>query len=209
MNAPKWYVVWRGRQPGIYPTWEACQAQVQGYPGAQFKAFPSQIQASQAFRGEAADYYGKTSSPHVDTILLAKVGQPDLQGYAVDAACAGNPGLLEYRGVQLRPYLQIFHAGPFAAGTNNIGEFLAIVSGLQWLHTHQSTAPLYSDSRLALKWVQNQHCATQCTRSLANQALFQQIAQAEAWLRQNPYPNRLLHWQTAAWGENPADFGRK
>ena len=52
------------------------------------------------------------------------------ESIAVDAACSGNPGNMEYRGVYTKTKEQIFHQGPFPQGTNNIGEFLALVHGL-------------------------------------------------------------------------------
>ena len=46
--------------------------------------------------------------------------------WAVDAACSGNPGPMEYQAIDLATGAQVFHFGPMH-GTNNIGEFLAIV----------------------------------------------------------------------------------
>ena len=45
--------------------------------------------------------------------------------WAVDAACSGNPGPMEYQCIDLQTGAQVFHYGPIH-GTNNIGEFLAI-----------------------------------------------------------------------------------
>ena len=53
-------------------------------------------------------------------------GQRGASAWAVDAACSGNPGPMEYRGIDLATGAEIFHFGP-VHGTNNIGEFLAIV----------------------------------------------------------------------------------
>ena len=44
------YAVARGRAPGIYRTWPECQAQVQGFPRAAFKKFPSLDAANEFIR---------------------------------------------------------------------------------------------------------------------------------------------------------------
>ncbi|MGB0789138.1 MAG: ribonuclease H, partial [Marinirhabdus sp.] len=42
-----------------------------------------------------------------------------------------------------------------------------------------------------------------------NKPLFELIARAEKWLRTNTYTTKVVKWETRAWGEIPADFGRK
>lgn len=203
---PKFYVVWKGRQTGIFDTWEACEAQVKGFEGAQYKAFPSRAAAERALRGRYADYAGKPASS--GEWLLAP--QPPLPGsYCVDAACSGSPGRLEYRGVETDTGRQIFRQGPYEHGTNNLGEFLAIVHALAWLKQRGSAAPIYSDSETALAWVRQKKCKTGLLPDEKNAPLFDLIARAEQWLAENDYPNPLLKWDTAAWGEIPADFNRK
>ena len=127
---------------------------------------------------------------------------------AVDAACSGNPGPMEYRGVDLRTGQELFHFGPIQ-GTNNIGEFLAIVHALALQKKEGATRTIYSDSRTAIIWVSKKHCKTTLPRTPENAYLYNVIARAEQWLRMNSYPNKLLKWETERWGEVPADFGRK
>ena len=50
---PKYYVVWQGRKPGIYLTWDECKAQVHGAEGARYKSFPTMEEAEKAFEGGA------------------------------------------------------------------------------------------------------------------------------------------------------------
>jgi ribonuclease HI len=130
------------------------------------------------------------------------------EALCVDAACSGNPGPMEYRGVHLPSGRQIFHFGPMQ-GTNNIGEFLAIVHALALLKQRGSAMPVYSDSRTAQIWVQKRKCKTTLARTPENAPLFDIIARAERWLQTNDYPNPILKWDTNQWGEIPADFGRK
>jgi ribonuclease HI len=131
------------------------------------------------------------------------------EAIAVDAACSGNPGAMEYRGVYLADGKEIFHYGP-VHGTNNIGEFLAIVHGLALLKQKGlDNMPIYSDSVNAQLWVRKHHCKTTLVRNEQTEKLYQMIERAEAWLRKNTYRNPIIKWQTDKWGEIPADFGRK
>jgi ribonuclease HI len=131
------------------------------------------------------------------------------ESLAVDAACSGNPGLMEYRGVQVADNREVFHVGPFEEGTNNIGEFLAIVHALALLKKRNQNIPVYSDSVNAIKWIAKKKCNTKLAKSARNRDLFELIARAEAWLQNNSYQNQILKWETKLWGEIPADFGRK
>lgn len=128
---------------------------------------------------------------------------------AVDAACSGNPGKMEYRGVYLRTGKEIFHFGP-VFGTNNIGEFLAIVHGLALLKQKGlDDMPIYSDSVNAQLWVRKKKCKTTLERNEKTEQLYQLIERAENWLKNNTYRNPIIKWPTEQWGEIPADFGRK
>jgi ribonuclease HI len=207
MNKPvKFYTVWQGRQPGVYATWADCEAQVRGFPNAQFMAFRTRAEAEQALHGAYADYKGKSL---VNQQRLLEVGPPVLPSWSVDAACSGSPGPVEYRGVDVESGRQVFHQGPFPNGTNNVGEFLAIVHALALLARKGSELPVYSDSESAIEWVKVRECRTTLARVESNAGLFALIARAERWLRDNRSRSRVLKWETEAWGENPADFGRK
>jgi ribonuclease HI len=201
----KYYVVWKGRKAGIFSSWPEAEAQVKGFVGAEYKAFESLDEARQAFAGRYQDYLGKKATQN----RLLQAPPPITPSYCVDAACSGNPGLLEYRCVDTATGEEIFRRGPFAQGTNNVGEFLAIVEALMLCQQKGYSWPIYSDSVNAISWVKAKKARTNLIPSVQNAELFQRIAQAEAWLRSQSYPNPLLKWQTDSWGENPADFGRK
>ncbi len=201
----KYYVVWKGRKAGIFSSWPEAEAQVKGFVGAEFKAFESLDEARQAFAGRYQDYLGKKATQN----RLLQAPPPITPSYCVDAACSGNPGLLEYRCVDTATGKEIFRRGPFAQGTNNVGEFLAIVEALMLCQQKGCSWPIYSDSVNAISWVKAKKARTNLIPSVQNAVLFQRIAEAEAWLRSQTYPNPLLKWQTDSWGENPADFGRK
>ena len=215
----KFYVVWSGLTPGIYHSWDDCQAQIKGVKGAVYKSFASKEEAERAYASPAYEYIKKThpvppceggSSGLAKQKVLPH--REDLGGslyaLAVDAACSGNPGPMEYRGVYLGDGKEIFHFGP-VHGTNNIGEFLAIVHALALLDKQGLKMTIYSDSRTAIGWVRKKCCKTQLERNETTEQLFQLIERAEAWLKSHRVTNPIVKWETDQWGEIPADFGRK
>jgi ribonuclease HI len=211
--AAKYYVVWKGRRTGVFSSWTECEEQVKGYVGAQYKAFGSLSEATKALQGRYWNYAGKASSLGK---WRAATTRPHLPSLSVDAACSGSPGPLEYRGVNTGSAQQFFKEGPFAEGTNNVGEFLAIVEAFRWLRVRNQDWPVYSDSENAIAWVRARKCRTKLARTSANRRLFEMIAKAEQELRGASADGRVLgdgltvlKWDTVAWGEIPADFGRK
>lgn len=128
--------------------------------------------------------------------------------WAVDAACSGNPGPMEYRGIDLATGQVVFHYGPMH-GTNNIGEFLAIVHALALMQQYGINKAIYSDSVNAMLWVKKRQCKTKLERNAKTEPLFQIIARAENWLRTHQHDTPIIKWETKEWGEVPADFGRK
>lgn len=237
MSKNKYYVVWYGVEPGIYTTWAECERQVKGCKEAVYKSFDTLAEAEAAYEGDPADYIKRSVSPRpaAQSDLSAQlpsepctrshdpVNPPDYRhdtvlplppevradALAVDAACSGNPGPMEYRGVYLATGQEVFHYGPIQ-GTNNIGEFLAIVHALALLEQRGRTMTVYSDSRNALLWIKARKCRTKLARTARTEQVFQLIERAEAWLATHSYAHiPLLKWETKKWGEVPADFGRK
>ena len=206
----KFYVVWKGKKPGIYDSWASCREQIAGIKGAEYMSFPGRAEAERAFNGSYRDYRGKgKKNPTLSVAERLRIGDPDPHSIAVDAASGGNPGRMEYRGVDTKTRKTLFHQGPFARGTNNIGEFLAIVHGLAFLKERGSNRVLYTDSRTAMSWVRKKKCQTKMAQQPDSAKLFTLIRRAEAWLAENEYSTPIVKWETRAWGEIPADFGRK
>ncbi len=210
----KFYVVWEGFTPGIYLTWDECKKEIQGFPQAKYKSFDSLEEAQKAYSNSHKDYIrsGKIQSIKElmsQSMVATSNTSPLTEAIAVDAACSGNPGKMEYRGVYMKNGQQIFHVGPLEKGTNNIGEFLAIVHGLALLKQKGSSLPIYSDSVNAISWIKQKKCKTKLEASEINAPIFDLIQRAEKWLRENSFSNPIYKWDTANWGEIPADFGRK
>lgn len=215
----KFYVVWKGRVPGVYDTWPECQEQVDQYVGGQYKSYPTIAEAKAAYTSgnqkEPVSFRTRviTSTEAAVPSAAKKKAQKPLRpispALVVDAACSGVPGPVEWQGLLFGSGRAVFRSPLYPDGTNNIGEFLAIVDGIRWLLKEKLDLPLYSDSRNAILWVKNKKCKTTLKPSRKNGVLFKLIAEAETFLENADPKIRVLKWETEVWGENPADFGRK
>ena len=203
MAKGKYYVVWKGRNPGVFDNWDEAKLQIDGFEGAKFKSYPNEPEARDAFAQGSGALYKKKGDP------TARTATPIERSIAVDAACSGNPGVMEYRGVSLWNNQEIFHF-KCELGTNNIGEFLAIVHALALLQKmNLPDLPIYTDSQTAISWVKNKKCKTKLEQNHRTLPLFDLIHRAEAWLQSHTWQNSIIKWPTEKWGEIPADFGRK
>lgn len=192
------YVVWKGHQTGVFQSWAACQRATSGFRGAQFKGFTSRQAAEAAWRGETSPAPKKPSG----------------HALTVDAAWNSVGKDMEYQGVWLDSGETVFHVGPLPDGTNNIGEFLAIVHGLAVLKQAGDDCPIYTDSATAMAWLRKRKANSQNVKEgRVDARLLELIARAERWLVEHDYPNQVANkvykWHTKDWGEIPADFGRK
>ena len=210
MAKQKFYVVWQGRESGVFDKWDDCRRSVEGFPDPKYKSFESYDDAVKALNSNSGLYI-KRKTNTADDVKSGKTSneKPVSDAIAVDAACSGNPGMMEYRGVDFKSGDLLFHKGPYFDGTNNIGEFLAIVHALAYLKKQNSNLIIYTDSRTALSWVKNKKANTKLEHTKRNKELFDLIVRAELWLQKNSYFTPILKWDTLNWGEIPADFGRK
>lgn len=231
MQANKYYVVWKGYAPGVYDSWEEAEIQVSGYPDASYRAFKSQEAAVQAWRegfdkegllqevaremarlnkeGTVIEFDEKKSAANNKKVVVQTPPPYIVNSIAVDAACSGNPGPMEYRGVYIKTGQVLFKVGPMQQGTNNIGEFLAIVHGMAMQEKQGTFLPIYSDSVNAQKWIRQGFCKTTLEENEVNAPIFDLIRRAELWLRTHTFRVPIYKWETKEWGEIPADFGRK
>lgn len=216
----KFYVVWKGNHPGVYDNWEACKKEVENFPGALYKGFPDKTSAEEAFEKGFSGFEKTEKTTHQPSSHAPH--SPLSPAIAVDAACSGNPGKMEYQGVfvdfgtEPATTTTLFKSPVFENGTNNIGEFLAIVHALAWQKQKRTAYPIYSDSVNAQKWVREKRCRTKLEPNDKNEYLFELIGRAEKWLQENDEWMRqmslqipVLKWKTEIWGEIPADYGRK
>lgn len=230
----KFYVVWVGHNPGIYDTWNDAQEQVINFPGAKYKSYDDIDEATAAYRGDPREQLGlmrallqrkpdfnpsvrdsNTSKPDISTSVRDYSTLPGirLDAIAVDGACAGNPGRMEYRAVRVADGAEVFRIGDKMelTGTNNIAEYLGMIHLAALLARNGDfTTPIYTDSRNTLAWLRRGHSKTTLVPSPATAKTLELLARADAWLAANgPIRNPIIKWPTEEWGEIPADFGRK
>lgn len=205
----KYYVVWKGLKTGIFDSWEECRKQVHGMDGALYKSFESPEEAHKAFLDPPQKHIYKKSNEQATQ--KKRISNKDIiqDSICVDAAWNTATGDMEYRGVYTWNAEEIFHRGPYRDGTNNIGEFLALVHALSLLEKNGKKTPVYSDSKTAIVWVRNKRANTKLQPTPRNAELFDLLSRAEKWLKEHTFSNPILKWETQSWGEIPADFGRK
>lgn len=215
----KYYVVFAGRNPGVYDDWNDAREQIEGFDGARYKGYGSAAEAAQAYRKASGKNDGDLGRflAGASRRALPKPGQPDyftnpevdLDAWAVDASCLGNPGRMEYQGVELMTGRTLFRIGPFDDATNNIGEFLAIVHAMALMAKEGKYHNIYSDSVSGMAWARTRKVKTQLKPTPRNAKVFELMARAVTWLNTHQFPTKVMKWQTEKWGEIPADFGRK
>lgn len=223
----KYYTVWVGLSPGVYDSWTECQLQINGVPGARYKSFDTREEAVEAYRGDPseqldmmrailreADRRRRLSIPTIDGHSdYTQVPGVRLDAIAVDGACSGNPGRMEYRAVRVVDGSEVFRIGATKPliGTNNIAEYLAMIHLAALLDKAGDTmTPIYTDSKNTFSWLRKGRSNTTLTETEATAPTLELLRRADAWLAtKGPIRNPILKWKTEEWGEIPADFGRK
>ncbi len=215
MASKKYYAVAKGRETGVFTSWKECEKQIKGFSGALYKSFKTKEEAEAVMSLWLVQQPLKSSSEQRKTRekqTIEKIFPASgiiIDSVCVDASCIGNPGDVEYKGLCTATHEVIFHKSPMPNGTNNLGEFLAIVHGLAYLKKQDRNIPIYSDSETAILWVKIKKVRTKLKRSVDSEEIFNLVERALNWLEANEYTNPILKWNTVAWGEILADFGRK
>lgn len=174
----KFYAVVNGRRPGIYGTWfgaEGAEAQVNGFPNAVYKGFPSRNEAERWYRQRTAagvapqgeslaaaedqpiavhptQIVADPASYAQDQVSRDDPTSPDAQVLEAsqvviytDGGCLGNPGRGGYGAVLLAGAQRKELSGGYAYTTNNRMELMACIVALQALKQPARVA-LFSDS---------------------------------------------------------------
>ena len=216
----KIYVVFKGRNPGVYDDWNDAKEQVECFEGAVYKGYTNTAEAAEAFRksmisDDTAQLWrlisGEKKNNKEEREIMDYRSNPEIDqdAWAVDASCLKNPGVMEYQGVDLKTGEVIFRIGPYEDDTNNIGEFLAIVHAMALMAKKGEYHNIYSDSVSGMSWVRNKKVKSTLKRTQKNGKIFELMERGENWLKMHTFPGKLMKWQTERWGEIPADFGRK
>lgn len=168
--ANKYYVVWAGRQTGVFTDWPTTHRQVDRFAGARYKAFPTRAEAEHAFASGAPKSIA-TRRPATKKSASASAPSSsetfDLQIYC-DGACDPNPGragsgLAVYRDGKLA---QLWYGLYNPNGTNNTAELNAlhralsmaeagIAGGLSPQILCDSTYAINCVSKWAVGWEKN------------------------------------------------------
>ncbi|WP_223066407.1 ribonuclease H [Paenibacillus caui] len=216
MAGQKYYVVWEGKTPGVYSSWAECQKQTSQYPNAKYKSYSSKVEAEAAYKAGWKGNWGCGAQKGGRGTASAKAAgsgfasaEINYNSISVDVGTRGNPGPVEYKGVDTASGEVIFSVGPISKGTNNLGEFLAIVHALAHLKKTGSDKVIYSDSENAINWVRKKAVSTTLVRDDSTAEIWGLVDRALNWLHSNKYETQILKWQTKRWGEIKADYGRK
>jgi ribonuclease HI len=164
--AQKFYVVWSGRQTGVFADWATAQRAVTGYAGARFKSFPTRAQAEQAFgRGGHASIAPKSpdrekaSTPDNERRATHTAHEFNVTIYC-DGACEPNPGhagsgIVVYRAGKLA---QLWFGLYNPMGTNNTAELNALYHALRMAEAEiktGNTVEVCSDSAYSINCVRS------------------------------------------------------
>jgi ribonuclease HI len=207
MSKEKLYIVIKGKVPGIYKTWDECKEQVIGFSMPIYKSFKKSDLDNSNIKEEDKKYLDVYNGGEIP---IEEIGDPILDSICVDGACAGNPGLGEYRCVDTKTGEVIFSHSQFEYTTNNIMEFLALTEAVQYTLKTNSKKPIYTDSLTAMSWVKNKKCKTNLIKNNQNIDSYLLIESSEQFLNEVDLSRvKILKWDTQNWGEIPADFGRK
>lgn len=158
--AKKFYVVWAGRETGIFSDWPTVQRAVIGFAGARFKSFPTRAEAEEAFGR------GGVTGPSIKGVALSGKSAAALlpQSFDVtiycDGACEPNPGnagsgIVVYRDGKLA---ELWYGLYDPAGTNNTAELNALLHALRMAETEIHSGKkvqVCSDSRYSINSVQS------------------------------------------------------
>lgn len=126
------------------------------------------------------------------------------EGIATDASHSLKNGLTEYRAVDLKTGRELFRHS-IGNRTVNIGEFLGVVAAMKYiLENDYHPKIIYTDSLTAITWFRN--------KKTASKKPVTDLFRAECFLKAMSVQVdaiQAVHWEKEAWGEIPADFGRK
>jgi ribonuclease HI len=126
----------------------------------------------------------------------------------VDASCIGNPGTIEYRGLDGSG--NVLFKEKYPLGTNNIAEFLALVDGYKWINENSDGCGIvWTDSTTAISWFYRKRIKTTLPMNHYTEPLFNKISSAVDYLRRTKSECKIMKWDTKDFGEIPADYGRK
>lgn len=129
-----YYAVRVGRNPGIYPTWDACKAEVNGFYGAKFKKFVT--------HEEAVNFINETGSAPIQQIVNLHIYT---DGSSVNKKAGWAFVYIRNNQIEKEEYGLVT-----GVGTNNTGELTAILKAVSSVTTSEPVI-IFSDSEYSVK----------------------------------------------------------
>ena len=72
-SGSKFYVVWKGKHPGIYDSWDDCKAAIKDFKGAVYKSFKTFDSAKKAYKDDPKNYIGSKK-------FVSELSEAELRG---------------------------------------------------------------------------------------------------------------------------------
>lgn len=191
----KYYVVWRGRETGIFTSWDACLRSVNDFQGALFRGYSTWEEAHDAHLNGYWREVAKNKAVTPTTEVIR-------HSFATDAVHNAD-GTFSYFITDIEQSRTIYRSPSFHDSNLNVCRFLAIVHALAILTKTSDTRPVYSPSATAISWVSRRECRTSLCRTLGNTVTFDLIIRAGRFLADNLMSNPILRWESESWGEVP------
>ena len=162
--AQKFYVVWSGRQTGVFTDWATVQRSVEKFPGARFKSFPTRAEAEEAFRRVGGESTSAETPIRRDAATAASKRRATHTAHAFDVsiycdgACEPNPGnagsgIVVYRAGKLA---ELWYGLYSPRGTNNTAELNALCHALRMAEAeikNGNTVEVCSDSAYSINCI--------------------------------------------------------
>lgn len=213
MAKNKFYVVWKGRDTGIFTSWSEVNELIKGFSGAEYKSYADQETAELEF--SLGSPKGRSNDENHTTTKLKEEPSddhkaPDHECLTVDGSYLGGKKIMQYRCVWNQSKEEVFSTKPIEGGNQNIAEFLALVGAMKYrVSTKQYDLHIYSDSQTALSWVRNCKIKSSYDLSQLDEVVQERIYGALKFIAKSGVRKNLYKWDSALWGDIPADYGRK
>ncbi len=164
--AKKYYVVWEGRETGIFTSWDTCKKHIDKFAGARYKSYKTREEAESAFRGSSSAALKKSkpaakrySGKGLKTYTAAEIdSHPVNTKIFTDGGCEPNPGkagsgLAVYRDGEISElWFGLFNAH----GTNNTAELNALHQALLMAEKEiakKNSVAIFCDSKYSIQCV--------------------------------------------------------
>lgn len=162
--AKKFYVVWQGRETGIFTDWNTCKKQVDAFAGARYKSFKTRAEAQAAFAGSAAPKSSslvkkKSTKQTVKTYTADEIAAMALDTKIfTDGGCEPNPGnagsgIAVYRNNLID---ELWYGLYEPHGTNNTAELHALHQALIMAESEADlgrSVAIFCDSKYSIQCV--------------------------------------------------------